>query len=369
MTWALLFTLTLLAVLWPMLPALAEWYRPTDVAPLQIDTLDTLDPPCLARSFASRLAAALSAGQAQLGRSPIAQALSVGPWPLDAKELSRGASLRVWQTAGDALLPSAVRFLAEVSAQGSLRTAVGGVYRALWAGRHLHLAPDSTLLRWAHGAQVQVSSGCRLAGRVSADDSITVGVGTSFTLLHAPTVRFLPAPSDKPAPKTSLSSIGLPEAVVWNVAAARGTCEDALEVAAHCAWRGDLVCRGTVSLGLGCNAHGSVKTQGDLMLGAGSNITGSAFAQGRITLCAGCRVRGALVSERAIVIGSDCVIGAPGYPASVAAPSIQVDPGVVVYGTLWAGASGSTSAAPAMAQSADAQASERPDALAREANA
>lgn len=342
MTWLLLFLLTALAVLWPMLPAIIEWARPTDVMPLQIDTLDTLDPPCLARSFATRLAAALAQGQKQIGRSEMAQAPSRASWPLNAREQETASSRRVWQTSGDARLPPDVNFLAEVSAQGSLRTAAGRVYRALWAGRALELAPGSQVLRWAHGAQVDVASGCRLAGRVSADECITVHSDTAFTLLHAPTVRFLPAATDVIAETTPVSWIGLPDAVAWDATASRGTCDDALDIDPHCAWRGDLVCRGALSLGPGCKAHGSLKTHADLLVGAGSSITGSVIAEGRITLGAGCRVRGSVVSETAVVLGNGCVIGAPDHPATVAAPRIQVAPGVRVSGTLWAGEDGNS---------------------------
>ena len=342
MIWLLLFTLTGLAVLWPMLPAILEWARPTDVTPLQIDTLDTLDPPCLARSFALRLAAALAQGEKRLGRSEIAEGASNATWPLNASEQETATSRRVWHTRGDACLPPDVNFLAEVSAQGSLRTAAGRVYRALWAGGALELAPGSQVLRWAHGAQVDVGSACRLTGRVSADKSITVHSDTAFTLLHAPTVRFLPAVTDEITETHQISWIGLPDAVKWDAAASRGTCDGVLDIDPHCAWRGDLVCRGALSLGPGCKVHGSLKTHADLRVGAGSSITGSVIAEGRITLGAGSRVRGSVVSETVIVLGKGCVIGAPGHPATVAAPRILVAPGVRVSGTLWAGENGNS---------------------------
>lgn len=37
----------------PLLPALQEWLRPSDVAPLKIDESDALDPPGLAHGFAA----------------------------------------------------------------------------------------------------------------------------------------------------------------------------------------------------------------------------------------------------------------------------------------------------------------------------
>ena len=206
-----------------------------------------------------------------------------------------------------------------------------------------------------------------LAGRVSADHSITLRGDTSFTLLHAPTVCFLPAQSEAIAVATSVLLLGLPAAVVWDATAGRGTCDDSLDVGAHHAWRGDLVCRADLSLGAGCNARGSLKAHGDITVAAGGLIAGSVVAEGSIALGAGCAVHGSVISETAIMLGAGCVIGAPGHPATVAAPSIRVAPGVVVYGTLWAGTSGHTQADAVAQAMADPDAGTLQQVLEREA--
>ena len=344
MTWLLLFALTALVVLVPMLPAIGEWRWPSDVMPLPIDNRDALDPPFLARSFVVHLSGALALGQTRLGRSPLAEAPQRAEWPFDAGERRSASTRRVWHTTRSVTLPPDVNFLAEVAAHGDLRTAAGGVYRALWAGCQLRIAPHGTVLRWAHGSNVDVGSGCALAGRVSADHAITLRNDTSFTLLHAPIVSFLPAWSAPAVATAAVSRIGLPDAVAWDAVAGRGTCDAALDVGAHRAWRGDLVCRADLALGSGCNAHGSIKAHGDIAIAPGSFVAGSVIAAGRITLGAGCTVRGSVISEVGIVLGDGCVIGAPGHPATVAAPGIAVGAGVVVHGTLWAGSSGHTQA-------------------------
>ena len=220
MTWLLLFALTALVVLVPMLPAIGEWRWPSDVMPLPIDNRDALDPPFLARSFAAHLNAALALGQTQLGRSPLAAAPQRAEWPFDAAERRGASTRRVWHTPRSVTLPPDVNFLAEVAAHGDLHTATGAVYRALWAGGQLRLAPHGKLLRWAHGSNVDVGSGCSLAGRVSAEHTISLRADTSFTLLHAPAVRFLPAWSAPAVATTAVTRIGLPDAVAWDAAAA-----------------------------------------------------------------------------------------------------------------------------------------------------
>jgi predicted acyltransferase (DUF342 family) len=63
-------------------------------------------------------------------------------------------------------------------------------------------------------------------------------------------------------------------------------------------------------------------------------------AQGDVLIGAGSHVGGSVVSETAVVLGPGCTIGTPERHATVCAPRIEVALGVVVHGTVWAGASG-----------------------------
>lgn len=370
MMWLLLFTLTTLLVLLPMLPAFLEWRRPSDVVPLHIDSLDALDPAYLARSFAEQLASALAHGRNRLGRSHLAEVPRLGNWLMTQTEQREGASRTVWHCSGDLRLPPDADLLAEVAATGDLHTAAGRIYRALWSGRTLWLAPHTTVLRWAHGDRVEVPRDCRLAGRVSAERLLTVGSGVTFSLLHAPVVQFAlhagipvgtpastagssPASTNQATPAPGQHSmplrrsLGLPSEVAWDAAAGRGTCAHTLRVGAARAWRGDLVCHGDLLLGRSCVVRGSLKANGALQADDGCRIVGNLVATGRIVLGAHCVVLGAVVSETTVEIGAGCVIGAIGAPATVTAPRIVVAAGVVVHGTLWAGEQGSTVADPA----------------------
>ena len=361
---ALLLLTTALVVLLPMLPAWAEWRRPSDVVPLHIDSRDALDPPFLARSFAQQLAAALAQGQPRLGQSRLARVPSRGNWLVSQAERRAGASRQVWHTAGDVRLPPDADLLGEVAAGGDLHAAAGRIYRGLLAGQHLHIGPQATVLRWAHGLDVAVGDGCQLAGRTTAERSLTVGRGVAFTLLHAPAVRFGPAePLAVPAPDAAKAMdperlrLGLPE-VRWDNVAGRGVTTEALRTGPGRAWRGDLVCQADLTLGRQCRVRGSIKARGDLQAEVGCRVVGNLVAVGRIVLGADCVVLGAVVSETAVLLGPGCVVGAPDAPATVTAPRIVVSPGVVVHGTLWAGERGTT---PAAAQVAPAPAVEEDD--------
>lgn len=343
MTALLLLCATLAVVMLPMLPAIWEWHFKADVGPLFIDTQDAQDPAFLARSFAAHLSEAIVTGQRRLGRSQIALAPAGDDWPLTDREMRDARSRRVWHAAEGAELPFGVNFLGEVAARGNLHTADGSMYRALWSGSTLVLAGRSTVLRWAHGLNVVIGRGCRLAGRVSADQCIDVQGKASFTMLHAPAIRFLGSTNHPVSPlplNHSMYRLGLPDGVVWNAVAGRGMADGSLDVGAYRAWRGDLVCRADLFLGVGCNVHGSIKAHGDAIVDAHCSIDGNLICESSVSLGQGCTVTGSLTSEVAIVIGEGCVLGLPDRPATVAAPSIRIAAGVVVHGTVWAGTSG-----------------------------
>ena len=338
---ALLGLMTLAVVLLPLLPALHEWARPSDVVPLQIDDDDALDPGYLAQHFAERLAAALSAGDARLGRSAIVTVASAEEGlPLSVNEALAAHSRRLWHVHGAAELPLGVRFMGEVAVERDLTTAARGVYRALLAGGRLRLAPSSRVLRWAHAQDIEVGNGCHVAGRQSAERTISVGHSVRFARLHAPEISFdgpaHPSTADVMVPAPSVIYTGLPWPAQWDPASGRALATESMRIDAHQAWRGDLVCQGDLRLGPGCHVRGSIKTHGRLQLGAGCHVVGNLFAQGRVILGAGCVVQGCVISETAITLEPGCVVGAPTELVTVAAPQIDVAPAVRVHGSLWA---------------------------------
>lgn len=337
--WLLLFGTTAVVAALPMLPAFLEWRRPRDAAPLHIDSEDALDPALLASRFASRLAQALKTDDGTIGRHPLVR-LGLGePWPLTARERMAGQSRRAWFAAGDAVLPEGTAFHAEVAAQGDLRSAPGGTYRALLAHRRLLLAAGTHVLRWAHGREVAVEAGSLLTGRVTADHLLELHGEVRFTLLHAPVLRFGQAiePAPHPPALPALPA-GLP--VEWDPRTGRGTARDELYLPERHGWSGDLVCFGRLEIGPGSHARGCVKARRSLSVGAGTCIEGSLVAHGSIELGDGCAVHGVIASETAVVLGRGCVVGMPGRPSTVTAPRIEVQPGTVVHGTVWAGEQG-----------------------------
>ena len=340
MSWLLLFALLATVVCIPMLPALIEWARPTDAEPLHIDRHDALDPPYLATSFATKLADAILNKRRRLGPYELAlAAANPGGWSFNAKECRQARSSRAWHGLGEVTAPAGVRFLAPVAAKGALSTASDATYHSLWAGAHLTLAPNITLLRWAHGDTVFVDERCQLKGRVTASRRISISGECSFALLHAPVIEF-GEPTQQQARGHFIHQFGLPPTVQPDSTGTRSVCNQALTVGAQRSWSGDLVCRDDLVLGNQCEANGSIKSHGDMTLGDGCSIKGNLVAGKALVLGAGCAVSGAVIAEESVVLGPGCTVGSPASPATVSAPQIEVADGVVVYGTLWAGKAG-----------------------------
>lgn len=347
---ALLVLLTVSVLAVPLLPALREWRQPSDVVPLQIDEADALDPPHLAHSFAALLAEAVRTAASHLGGSPIThqvQSPEGAGLLLQPAEIHAGRSDRLWNIEGGVQLPENMHFYAEVAASGWLRTATDGVYRALWAGATATLEPGTTVLRWAHGQEVHIGDACRVEGRVTAQQSITVGLGVDFMLLHAPQVLFVGHGGEFSGRPRADSTVCValaewPAGVVWDGKVRRAFARQALQVDAYRSWLADIVCLADLSLGAYCQATGSLKARGALYVGPGSHVSGNLVAGGSIFLGAGCVVRGTVVSETAIFLGPGCTIGTPGQSATMAAPQIRICAGTTVYGTVWADEHGET---------------------------
>jgi hypothetical protein len=340
MTLALLCVLTLLVMLLPLLPAIHEWIRPSDVVPLQIDERDALDPPFLANSFAARIDEALRENASHLGDSVLVRFVAphaTAALPLMEQEVAAGRSERLWHITGDATLPAHMGFYAEVASSAMLKTAEHGVYRALWAAGTLQLTARTTVLRWAHGLTVWVAEGCQLAGRLTAQERLGIAPGVTFKLLHAPLIQFSALGHRSALQTTPCSTITTwPSNVQWDATVRRGIARDALQIDAHTSWRGDLVCLDDLGVGAHCQVDGSLKTRGSLYLANGCHVTGNLISEGPIHLGPDCVVGGAVVSETSVHLGPGCTIGAAGRLATVAAPQIRVAQDVCVHGTLWA---------------------------------
>ena len=258
--------------------------------------------------------------------------------------------LRRWR--GDLHADSHLSLGEGCEAEGSLRAA-GSL--SIGAGSRIH----SGLI--ARG-EVYLAAGTTVGASIVSETLVVLGAGCvvgvpgAHATVRAPRVEIGPGvvvhgtvwsgqhmrPVGRPrqAELDPLDPACLGPAVRWNAVSGRGLAKADLKVPPLRRWNGDLVCQGDLALGARCHAGGSLKAYGDLGLGPGVQVDGSVVAEGDVLVGAGSHVCGSVVSETAVVLGPGCTIGSPERPATVCAPRIEVALGVVVHGTVWAGASG-----------------------------
>lgn len=192
--------LGLLGLVLPLLPALHEWWRRTDAAPLQVVRNQDTNVRHFAEGFHVRI-------QNLLGTRPAPAAGEVIDSTWDYAEPLRvvGAGATRFITAeetasqllstvlvllGDANLPGQMVYQQDVYGQAAVRCGANTTLRAVYAGHTLTLAIDSVVARWAHAnTRLIAETGCRLLGRATANERIVLGADVEFERLNAPLIR------------------------------------------------------------------------------------------------------------------------------------------------------------------------------------
>ncbi|MBD3235796.1 MAG: transposase, partial [Candidatus Eisenbacteria bacterium] len=339
------------AVAWlllPLLPAWREFRGKTDAEPVRVPQNGEMDIRHSARGFRDYIRTHFAHAMARCDevRATIAGSLEDGTHYLIvpgengsermADELAQQAP-RMILSCGDLRLPQDGQYPLEMYASRSVRSEGANTCRAILAREDIVLGPASTLLRWMHaGNRAEVATGALLYGRASADREIRLDVGCQFERLHAPRVLFGRAGQGAPRRVQSgqLHARDLPGRV--EVAAGRWYVQRNLRLPKEKRIEADLVVTGALRVSEGCRIVGNVKSRRDLVLDPGVEIFGSLVSERDVHLAEGCRIHGPVLAERAITIARDCRIGSERDPTTVNARRIEIAPGVVAHGTVWA---------------------------------
>ena len=99
---------------------------------------------------------------------------------------------------------------------------------------------------------------------------------------------------------------------------------------------GNVVTRGKLHIGAGARVLGSVKSNKDAVLETGVSVKGSFVSAGRLQIGPRCQVSGPVIAEHGLVIETETQCGAMQTPTTVSALTIELQEGVLVFGTLWA---------------------------------
>jgi len=349
MSWIVLFfSFQAVLFLLPLLPALVEWRARRDAQPLKV----VRDYDGNIKHFANRFRQFLTEQFAELAQAagsttvPRSGRLATGdryqlvgadgkPSISEQERVAQAVEQLVLGT-GALELGQGLLYEKEVFAAGAIRTGSDNSFRALLARGEVVLGEQCDVLRWAHSdTRFTASRRARLFGRVSANQELVLHGDTRFGRMHAPLIRFgdvVPPPLPQPASRTTLER----PAALLDDTAGRWLAGGDLQLPEACFHHGDLVARGSMTVGTYAMLEGSIKCHGDLHVGAGVRIDGAVVCSGNMFIGPGCTIRGPLVCEKTIEIDAGTVLGAVSAETTVTAAEIRVCEGAVAHGTVWA---------------------------------
>lgn len=343
--WAVFSTASALLLALPLVPALLEWLRPTDVAPLPIAREHDGDIRRFALALRARiepffpaLADAEKRGENAAVSLPDGEALLLlgAPEKLPGSPLEGLVPKAIVAALRDIFVASGLPPASAIFAGGNLAAGPGAVLRSAFAGGNARLDQGAQILRWVHASgTLAVADGCRLNGRASADRGIDLGVDVAFERLNAPTVRTGGGAPPGKHREEDLAAFE-PRGHALDLAGRSSLLIGDLEVPPGHAVETNIVVLGRLSLGAGTEVRGSIKARGHLDIGPGAAVTGAAVCAGDISVGPDAAIGGPLVAEGRLRLGEGSRIGSPSAQTTVSARHIAVAPNVSVHGTLWA---------------------------------
>ncbi len=338
--------LVLVTVGWvalPLIPALREFFRPTDVEPLTMVGRDNADISRFARHFRDYLQGELarlepaSAPGDRSGRLPDGTPfvrLARLPNEMTRTQLPPSAGGRLVVMDQVTVLDGGEQFRLEVWAREDFIGGPAATYRAILGERNVEVGEDSVSLRWLHSVgTLVVGPRCHLYGRTSSETAIRLGARVGFDRLGAPVIAAGGAMAASPQPAR-------------NEAAALFTPPESRRLGDHVrvdgdvmvppgsAVEGNLVAAGSVTIGKGARVTGSLKAHRDLVLESGAVIEGAAVSRGAMVIGTGAWVRGPVIAEQHVEVGGQACVGHPGSPTTLSARTVTLHSGATVCGQI-----------------------------------
>ncbi len=327
----------------PLVPAWVELRRKSDASPLNVVQQHAGEIRHFANSFRSYIKGleptmqrCVAAGTAATGTMPdgeeyivlgrVDEALVLALQQRNATHLVMGADV-------DLFLPAETRFSKDIYAGGEFIGGVKNNYRAILGEKNVHLGASSRVLRWVHAVgEFAADRGCRLFGRVSSDTFIRLQAECSFLRMNAPRIEIgcaaIRAGATRPNPSTPARS--------GSATAERFLHDGDFEIRAGEVISQNIVIRGNLHIRSGARICGSVKSVKDIVLEDGVSVEGSLISAGKMRIGPHCAIHGPVIAERKLEIATGVRCGTLEKPTTVSAPHIEVEEGVVVFGTLWA---------------------------------
>ena len=327
----------------PLLPALREFFRPTDVEPLSMVSRDNADISRFARHFREYLEGHLRRLPAEVAPEGMlrlpdgTEVARIGGTPdlMPVRSLPEGSGHRIVVFDGAAELDSGETFRLEVRAMEEFAGGSGATYRALLGERSVSLGIRSMVMRWLHSVgALTVGDKSHLYGRSSSDQHIRLGRGVGFDRLGAPVIAVgSGAPAPMPSVPAQMLSFEIPEKKARRLGDILRIQGD-VTIPAGTLVEGNLVVAGTLRLEAAARVRGSVKAHGRIELATGVVIEGSVVSREEIEIGGRCWIRGPVISEEALHVGSLTTIGRQDSPSTVSGRTVSLADGAVVCGQV-----------------------------------
>ena len=345
-----MFTLLFLAVvvlllLVPLIPALTELLRRSDVSALTVDQQHDGKPTRFAlnfRDFVQRRSTSAhdttltsDTSKELTAEQPIVEIdsdvqLDIDPGEAVLSQHSVTLSKGLWMHQ-------------EVYAKKDVTCEANVHVRAVLAEERFATRADVTVLRWAHATVAQIGNRNEMYGRLTADNKLVFENTAVFQRLNSPSIAFS---SGKPIPirqrrppinaMNRVRPADLPGLIISTDKPRRSVVKGALNLPKNSLFKGDLIVRGKLKIGEGCLIIGSVKAAGSILLGGRTRIFGSVVSRESIFVGHDCKIKGLLVAERKAIIGNNVTVGSLEHPSTITAERIEISPGTTMSGTIWA---------------------------------
>lgn len=339
--------LLLVTVAWaslPLLPALRELLRPTDVEPLTMVGRDNADISRFARHFREyaeanlrRLPSEAGAGD-YFGRLPDgthfvrvahqAQVLERGTQP-------DGSHDRLVVLDQPVTMRGRERFRLEVWARAALLGGPRAVYRAVLGEDTIRLGEGSTVLRWVHArGRLEVGDGATLFGRVSSEQEIRLGRDVAFERIGAPAIAAgEPVVLERPPePKGELVRVKGPDNI--RLLGDQHRVDGDFWVPPHGLFEGNLVVAGELRISPDARVRGNVKAHGAIHLESGAVVEGSLVGRKSIRLDGDSWVKGPVIAEDDVSLEPRATVGLRTILTTVSGRTVSLGSGATVCGHI-----------------------------------
>ena len=327
----------------PLVPALRELLRPTDVEPLTMVGRDNADIARFARNFRDYLQGQLNAFE----QAPDARGEQTGKLPDNTpfmrlarlpNEISRtsmppGAAGRLLVLDQSTVLDGGEQFRLEIWSREDFIGGPSARYRAILGEQNVELAEGSVIVRWVHSVgPLVVGPRSSLYGRTSSEKEVHLASNVAFDRIGAPLIVVGTGTSRPLPPQSGDKKFQTPERS--RTLGDHLRVEQDLTVPAGTVIDGNIVVAGRCWLGKGVRVNGSLKVHRELALEDGVVITGSMVCRKQIKVGEASWIRGPIISEEHLEIGAGTTVGTPEQPTTVSARSITIASGTVVCGQL-----------------------------------